>query len=164
MATWQFDLEVVPAARVLSQPRTSEGYVDEHARESIDWWEGASLPPDYARRLGAMLPWSVPWAAGWHVFGEEDSNRVDVIEEGGRIAEVRARIDARSMDLDVIDGIVQLVEEWDCVFLTSRGRVVEPSLDAVWIELELSPASSFVQDPAAFLGRLRQHRRRGGSG
>lgn len=75
---------------------------------------------------------------------------------------MHARFDARSTEFAVPDRVVRLVDEWRCVFLTSQVRIVEPTLAAVWVELELYPASSFVQNADAFLDRLRQHRERGG--
>jgi hypothetical protein len=122
---------VVPASKALAQPRTSEGYADSATLEEMDWWEGTTLPPAYARRLEAILPWSMPSAAGWKVFGEEDGNRIDVIEERNRVVEVCARIDARNMDLEFLDRLVRFVDECGCVFLTSEGRILEPHLDAV---------------------------------
>lgn len=54
-----------------------------------------ALPVDYEKRISAFLPWHVPWHAEWNVFGDEDSDRIDVVSENGRVQQVRVRLDAR---------------------------------------------------------------------
>jgi len=69
---------------------------------------------------------------------------------------VRARIDAHQLDLELVGRLMNFARNADCVFVTSDGRVVEPEIDATWMELMLSPAASFVQGPEAVLNRVRR--------
>ena len=159
MATWQFDLEVVPRTVAVKNLLPGDDHVTVEALESAEWWKAVSLAPGFLQRVETLLPWTKPWAAGWQVFGEEDGNRVDVIEENGKVAEVRLRLDARNLEVEFLDELLGIIESSDCALVTPTGRLVEPEIEAIWVELELSPAASFVRDPAEFLARARKYRK-----
>jgi hypothetical protein len=154
MAAWQFDLVLIPRASLAGRLKDGEDRFESSVFEALDWWVGFTLPPDYQRRLEAILPWSVPWDPEWKVFGVEDGNRIDVLTEAGQVKEVRARIDARDLDADFVERLIEFADYCACVFVTPELRVIEPDLHAIWVELELSPASSFIRDPSRFLERL----------
>jgi hypothetical protein len=146
MATWQFDLELIPRRHVLE------------VVDTVDWWSGATLPGDYENRISAFLPWHLPWDPEWQVFGEEDGDRIDVVFENGHVQHVRARLDARKLDLELLRRVAEFATDCECVFVTRQGRVVEPQVDALLGELQRSPASTFVRDPQAFLEGSKRRR------
>jgi hypothetical protein len=154
MAAWQLDLLLIPldSAKAHLDP---QGGIDAESVEATDWWNGKGLPSSYSSMLGGLLPQAASWDAEWEVFGTLDGNRVDVLAEGGTIAEVRVRIDVRDPDLQLLEQLCTFAQEAKCVFLSPDGHVVEPTPEAIWVEIELSGASTFVRDPAGFLGRLR---------
>lgn len=159
MATWQFDLQLVPRKAVERNGGVGQDHLEPSAMESVSWWEGTTLPPEARRQVESLLPWRAPWDPEWKVFGEEDGNRIDIIEEHGCIAELRARVDARDLDLDFIEAMIRFAEDWELVLLTTEGRIIMPNVDAFWVELMISPASRFVHDPEGYLNWLKQRRK-----
>lgn len=141
MATWQFDLELIPRRGL------TDGLV-----------VGVDLPADYEKRITSFLPWHVPWDPEWKVFGDEDGDRIDVILANGHVHQVRVRLDARKLDLELLQRIAGFARDCACVFVTPRGEVVEPEVSAMLIELELSPAAAFVRNPQAFFEGLKRKR------
>lgn len=78
-----------------------------------------TLPSGLGSDLADILPSSKPWIEGWKVFGDEDSDRVDIIAEEGTLTAVRARIDARNMNAELLDALADIVDRNNCVFLNS---------------------------------------------
>lgn len=158
MATWQFDLRLVPRTSITRHGLQAEDRLSVALLDDVEWWEGCTLPSDYPERLAAFLPVAKPWSEGWNVFGTEDGTRVDVITAGQRVEEVRMRIDARHVDADIIEHLVAFATGIDALLVSPEGRVFEPTFDAIGVELELSPAALFVRDPAEFFRRLKDRR------
>ncbi len=156
MAVWQMDLQVVPRQRALSIAHQRKSAKEFANTDDADYWLGASLPADYAKRLASILSAGAPWATGWLTFGEADGNRVDVLLAGSQIDEVRVRIDVREIDFEILERVRLFVAECDCVFVSSAGQVVEPRMRDLCIEIEASPAANFVTDPERFLQHLRR--------
>jgi hypothetical protein len=126
--------------------------------DSIDWWNDAKLPQGYEQHLAVFLPWVKPWSDGWQVFGNEEGTRVDVIGNGSRIEEVRVRIDVREPDLDLLQRLVDFVADADCVSLNAARQIIQPRVEDLCVEIETSPAASFVVDPEGFLQRRKHWR------
>ena len=159
MAIWQFDVLIAPRGRTRALLPSDSDQLPREVLESADLWEGRQLPPGYERQLEAILPWAPSWDPEWKLFGSEEGTRVDVITEDGAVQEVRLRVDARSLEPEVLERLVGFVSSIDCVLITPVGRVIEPDAMALWVELELSPAQAFVRDPIGFLDRLQRHRK-----
>lgn len=156
MALWQFDLQIVPRSRIEEQGIKLEGPLPDAFAESEEWWKGQSLPAGYAQRFSALLPWATPWSANWEVYGDEESTRLDVLWSGPFVETLRLRLDARSLDPTLLEEITTLAVEYDWVFITPEHRVLAPDPYELWVELELSPAGRFVQNPVAFLNGFRK--------
>lgn len=154
MAAWQLDLTLIPRQSVERHGLSVDDHIQREQLEQVAWWEGFALPPQYRRQISSFAPWSKPWSDGWEVYGDEGGNRVDVITEGGRVAEVRVRVDAREPDVRFLEQLVDFASSIDAVFVSPELRIVAPDLRAIWVELELSPAANFIRDPAGALERL----------
>lgn len=158
MAAWQLYLLVVPVAAVSSHRRSDGARVAASIVESVDWWRDTKLPNAYRSRISGFMDGVHSWAEDWQVFGSEDGDRIDIFFTKGRIKEVLVRFDVRAPDLAKIESICNFFHECGCLFLTEEGHVVDPTAEAVWIEVELSPASTFVHDPERFFRLLKSRK------
>lgn len=158
MAAWQFDLQLVPRASLAQLGIAPDDHLSTEQLDNADWWRGKWLPADYATRVTAILPPASAWAQDWQVYGSEDGNRIDILATGGSIEEVRARIDARAMNVWFLERLVELAGNFDALFVSPESRVIEPDVEAIWVELELSPAARFVRNPEEFLEHLKRRR------
>jgi hypothetical protein len=95
----------------------------------------------------------------WKVFGDEEGDRIDVVLANGHVQQVRVRLDARKVDLELLQRIAGFARDCECAFVTQRGAAVAPDVNAMLVELELSPAGAFVQNPQAFFVGLRRKSR-----
>ena len=143
MATWQFDLEMVPqglAAIPIDEP-----------------WADVEPPPDWEALVANVLPAATSWdPVHLRTWGTDDGHRLDVWVDDGRLRSILVRIDARQRDCDSIcSRIAHLAHSLRALFRTSTGLIVEPSLTALADALEGSAAKRFVRDPELFFRRLR---------
>jgi hypothetical protein len=160
MAAWQVDLYIVPRVRAGLRARKrggANGSVDD-----VDWWQENPLPPQFTKGLADFLPEQPGWDQNWKIFGTEEGNRLDLLLKNGDVDEIRARIDVRVPDLNFMGKLAALVRNNACVFLNSAGHVIEPTVESLCIEIETSPAASFIADPESFLNALQQRRQSNG--
>lgn len=149
MATWQADFRLVPRGAL-----DGLGAVDVDAVRERYWWEGFSLPADYAARLAAVAPLAASWSPALEVWGTKDGNRIDVWREGGRVTDVLVRVDTREIDHAFIAGVLAFALHARCVIMGVTGAIAEPNLGEFMLALRATAAFRFVAHPALFLRRL----------
>jgi len=155
MASWQCDFHLVPRGEL----RTGSGGLPEfiasgRARETR-WWRRSRLPADYRERLGALAAPGHSWSHDLQTWGREEGSRVDVWSEQGRVQSVFARVDVRAPDRRFVGGLADFARAADAVLVRYDGLVVEPTLPEVEAALGSSRAARFVEDPEAYLTRVR---------
>lgn len=156
MATWQFDLYLIPIGRLVRADGGLPARIDVGELRSSDWWLEQSLPADYQARLDVFLPRRPTWTHELIGWGAESSNRVDVFLSEDRVEEVHVRIDAREIDNAFLDGLAGFASDCGAVFVTEEGEVVLPDSAAISKEVENSSARRFAVDPATFVKSLHQ--------
>lgn len=153
MATWQFDVILVPREE-LSAPLGAEPRISVEAIDGREWWANRSLPAGYESRLDASMPRLRTTTRGIISWGTDDGDRIDVCLEGGRAVEVRARLDAREEQTAFAELLTEFADWANAMFVTEEGEIVEPDAAAVLRELRNSSAHRFAVDPEAYLDEL----------
>ena len=156
MAAWQFDVLCVPTSRAQPNMRHGDGHIDVADMSSEELWDGEQLPDGWQRQLESILSSKKEWTHDWLMFGPEDGTRIDVFLEAGAVKEVRLRVDAREMEITRLHEVMQFAAGANLSLVTPDGRIVAPDVDALWVELQLSPAHLFVRNPDRFFDGLRR--------
>ena len=154
MATWQFDLHLLPKERLMELVGTHPVSISRELLDETRWWDGKVDPELLDADLASFLRKSKSWHPEIAVWGEEDGNRIDVIYENNNVVEIFVRIDLRQLDRGFVIALVRLAKKYDCVFVTSTMRVLEPTLNNLIKAMEESDAHRFVDDPKGFLESL----------
>jgi len=146
MATWQFDLYIVP--------RGFTGTLD-----TIDGaWTDAQPNATWRPALDSLLPTFSSWHTDLEVWGSDVGHRVDVWTEEGRLRSILVRIDARQQAHDLAAYCRQLVAFvrtcGDAVLWSPSGFAVPPDATQLSNALQGSAAWRFVDDPDAFFRRI----------
>ena len=131
---------------------SNECYIDYW--EVDDLWKGSQLFPDWEAELSSITPRAKWWTESSLLWGEESGNRIEVFIEDGKTSSVCARLDARSVDLELVRRLADFAAKNDCVFYTEDEEVLEPDLTAILDALASSNAARFVADPRKFLDEL----------
>jgi hypothetical protein len=151
MAVWQFDTYLVPGDKVRSSTGEVVERVSEHDFESLSWWEGNFLPPDYTQVLSSVLPRHAHWSREVEFWGQEDSDCVSVARRGNAVEEVRVRFDVRNVNVSFVDHMANTARRWACVFLDEDFEVVPASTAALLKHIRDSSAHRYLLDPRSFL-------------
>jgi hypothetical protein len=158
MAAWQFELLLIPRRSALRYGIQPNDRLTRAQFESTDWWEDHPPLASFDHLLSQVLPVGPSWSDDWHVFGSEDGDRILVLTTAGRIAEMCARIDTRSLDGGFVARLGAFAQASDLLLVGPDLRVFEPEREPILVEIELSDAREFVHDPTSFLERLRRRR------
>ena len=151
MAAWQADFYVVPRrALAAAPPLLTSDVLDE-----IEWWAAASLPADYRERLAATAPPAPSRSPGLEAWGAEEGDRIEVRSAGGQTTSVRARVDVRQPSAKFAAGLLTFVRSADAALVRADGWVTPPTAGGFGLALRGSAAWRFVQDPQAYLGRIK---------
>jgi hypothetical protein len=154
MAAWQFDLYLVPKQHLATLLGAHPISISRELFEKTIWWD-ACVPPDL---LDADLRCFLRKTNSWHpevaVWGESDGNRIDVVYESDHIIEVFIRIDLRQSVRVFMMNLIRLARNYDCFFVTTNMRVLEPTLSNLMRAVQESDAFRFVDAPENFLDSL----------
>ena len=113
-----------------------------------------ALPAGFREHLDRLLPRGRPWSERQEAWGEEDGTRIDVWHDPRGATEVVLRIDLRRLDPAWLEGVLGFARYAGRRVQTGEGRVVS-DLGEFTLVLRGSPAWRFVQDPQAYLRRIR---------
>ena len=158
MAVWQSTLHLVPRAKAVAlcgEPLNGEFLDLEEDLADVEWWTEEQPPGDLGQRVDALLSRARAWSPDLETWGTEDGDRIDVWRDEGRVVELTVRFDMRSPNESFILGIATLAHELGCLLLSQERLLVDPKPDTLAALLRQSPAMRFVEDPLAFLRRIR---------
>ncbi len=145
MKDWQVPFHIIPARALSGRPRS----VPVADLESRDWWAEFDLP-DYEARLFLVAPLTL--ATSDHVlWGNEDTNRVDVWLHGGQPVRITAAVDVRKLDSKFGAMLLVFVKSAEAVLVRSDGLVVDATISAYSGALRNSDAWKYASDPAAWI-------------
>ena len=150
MATWQFDVALIPRDEPLPR-RGEEGY------------ECAPTPKAKVHIAQAWLQQHMgnPWAMmeAFDVFGDDLGDRVDLLLNDDGSAELSARLDARQPSGQFVAGLCELARLIDCQFFSPETwSLIPPDEAALGEAFARSRASRFVEDPRGFIDALSKGR------
>ena len=161
MAIWQFRFSLVPTAGIL---KTYGGLVDalpEYAQhdpnatvkevsEFNNYWEGVDFSSPFMKSLESILPPRKSWSDDAKMFGSEDGNKIEVWND-----DIVCSIDVRNFDIPFISSILEVARGMQCkVALKDGGRLIDPNLSDLLVEINNSRSMQFVQNPVDFLKNL----------
>lgn len=167
MAAWQATFHLVPHERVRQMlaaayhPGFEPDYIKWLAPDEVrdfEWWREHQPPADFRGALDALAPRCPAWATDVEWWGSEDGDRFDVYCNDGRIADLVVRFDLRAPNEAFIVGVAEIAADLAADFVGDHGLLYEGSSVGLAVGLRNSAALRFVEDPLAFLARVRADR------
>ena len=132
MATWQFDVNLIPQ--------------DSDELPSVD---------ELAARLSRVLEEAESWASDLRIWGTEDGNRVDLWLGGDSVEEVGVRIDVRDGWSEFCGAVLVLAADLGLALREAgTGAGIESTPRGLRSAIASSDAARFVSDPKLFLAEL----------
>ncbi len=156
MATWQFNLYLLPRLKIIE--RYSSVPVQVSAEEyaaAMDWWNGVTLPLNYDSMLGSILPKYTSWNKDAFTWGDEKSDSIAIIFENNAPVEIFVRLDVSKLEISLLEKIAHFAQQCDCLLLLDESRkLIEPDPLSLNYEIKRSNAYKFVLNPRGFLDEL----------
>lgn len=151
MAVWQFDVELIPAA-VVGTPDMGPASPVGDAPETSGWWANHQPEKDYVPLIERFLPERSSWSPELRVWGSEKETCVKVWKEKATVTGMSVRLDARSLNRDLLVNVLGLAQALRCkLYLVELAKIVDPDLQLLVKEIAVSPAGQFVQNPERFI-------------
>lgn len=163
MATWQFAIHLIPQSRLIALYGSVPSKLDQDTVDSVQWWQDLKLPTDAESFLDSFSARGIHWHKETVMWGDIDSDHIEVSKAESGVAGVYARIDARERNDKFLNGLVAFAVKSDCLFwFPENERTVEPTFENLLLEISESSAFHFVTDPVGFfknLESLEEHER-----
>lgn len=160
MAAWHFKFSLVPSGGVRRYHRDVDSVLVEYCSSvsqgamlneaesevGINYWDGFDIR-SVGNELARSFPPRASWSADAVMLGYDDGDRIEVW-----VDDLVCQIDVRNFSLESVRSIVEVAEKFDCLLvLHGEGRVIEPRLDVLLSEIEISAAYEFCLDPKKFM-------------
>jgi hypothetical protein len=157
MATWQFDIDLLPRKQLVTMFGAVPTVLSEDLLDAAASWKEQLLPADWGSRISKFLPEAQSWSPQIRMWGEEDGDRLSVVyDDLGHAEGISVRIDARNPSQQFFEDLVEFANSIDAVFLVMEDfQLVEPGVDALVTRMNKSNACRFVEDPHEFLESIR---------
>lgn len=150
MAVWQFVLDLIPASSA-HVARVSAARVRREQLDEIRLGFANADAEELFVRLGTLLPEKKSWSASLRIWGDEQTDDIQVGFDGQVIEDIQFRLNVGDLSLPLVGGICELARHFDCVLATRDGAILQPNREAVVRMIMQSRAMQFIRDPQRFL-------------
>ncbi|MEO8236878.1 MAG: hypothetical protein ABI793_12240 [Flavobacterium sp.] len=135
MAIWQVGFFILPKESVESID--SFRISNEHTFDDAPYWKNKCTSPVFFKEIDFFLPQTKSWAEYLTMYGNENSNRFEIISENGLVESVSFRIDFTSDYKKILDKIIKF-----CVL--NEFVILDEKLNLVPLNFEL--ANSLIKN------------------
>lgn len=156
MATRQFNIYFIPKKTVMEKYGQVLTQLDIEESLKINWWADLNLTTDkitpILRQFGNVQEWTLR-TESLRSFGDVKGNDISVgfDSRSDKIEELSCRIDLRQIDKNIIEKILFIARQFDCLLMDDKGRFFQPTAQALYETIQDSNAMRFVSDPESFL-------------
>jgi len=127
MAVWQYHIFIVPEEEIKSFFKDAMSITNDDLNE-IDWWKYSQLDLDKFKIFEKLLMRKKSWSKDIILFGEEDSDCVEILMDNKKIVEVSARIDLRHNYKNILNNLCDFAQSNNCIFLNDSLNIIYPNI------------------------------------
>lgn len=125
MAIWQYSFSIVPKED-LNAIGCSQ-FIEKEKYYSHDFWQNRCTVSEYQTQLNDILPKGSSWSSSITLFGQEDSNNIEIVTNENVIVEMSFRLDFRSttildkvIEFCIYNGLALITEDFFVIPLNSE--------------------------------------------
>lgn len=160
MATWQFDIHLVPSCRVVGDSAPGKETASSELKDFSVAWKGFSMANDLILALSRLLPKSDSWTSEIDTWGQAEGHRIEILREQADIADIRVRVDIKSCPELFLKNLIPIAIQFGLVMIDDQYHVIKPTEHEVLTSMRRSSAFRFVHDAHAYLDDLRRKEKR----
>ena len=142
MAIWQYDFEIVPVEDLVAALGVQPAAVTLPQIEALEKWKTCQPFKGFEAVFSEWRPEIEWWCKEMRVWGNEESNRIDVMYSGRRVLSVEFRVEIRSISLHFIELLAAFARRCNAVLVSMHSlAVVEPTRQSILRYLARSGAN-----------------------
>jgi hypothetical protein len=143
MAIWQYDFIVAPRDEITSSLGASATRLTKSTPRNF--WREAQPKGDYALTFKAWRPEINSWSPDLRMWGTEESNRIDVHHNKGKVSRIEFRVELRSLNIQFVELLARFSRESNCVLISAHSlEIIEPLRETILNHIFRSPGSNRV--------------------
>lgn len=155
MATWQFTIALIPTAWSNQPGNTVESLYSDDGYDTAKCWAEHQPKSGWRTAISRFLPEGKSWSNNLLLWGDDKTTDVQAWNSDNVLESINVRIDLRGEVRPVLEKLVKLSEELECILFWPEGRtLIQPHILELKRAIMQSRPYSFVKDPEAFLKRL----------
>jgi len=151
MAIWQYQCEIVPE-NVLG----SLSYASRELMDNANWsFNELQLNDKLKSELSSILPPTEPWHKELYIWGNLNSNCIEVWLEDGYVSSISCRFDTHAPSMDFVKAVCQLAKQLQCKIIYQRYLdVLSADYTVVFNAIVNSVNKKVLEDPENMLSKL----------
>jgi hypothetical protein len=155
MALWQFLIELIPKDWAEENGYNAGLLQDDDGYSTAIAWDGRNPEKDVAQILSKILPRADSYHKDLSIWGNTESNDVQMFHQDGEIEGISIRIDLNEDVKRMVIRVVRAAQTLDCIFFVpEKGSFAAANEFQLVRAIKDSDAVKFVDDPAAFMNSL----------
>jgi hypothetical protein len=137
MALWQVGYFIVPSDALEFMGTFNE--TNHHAFDDSVFWANSKMTPNEFSSIGSILPIGDSWSDDITLYGDEESHRVQVHVQAGKIQSVTARIDFTRPYEQVLEGLIEFLIHKGLILLDENLQSISLNIETIRANINLSP-------------------------
>lgn len=147
MAIWQYDFSAVPRHAIAAVCGAVPAVLTLEQINKIETWKSSQPHKHFEADFNKWRPKLKSWAPDLQVWGDEESNRIDVVSQNGRVVEVEFRVELRAISNHFLEVLTNFARKSNCVLVSMHSLdVVDPLRQSVLLHLARSAGANRVLD------------------
>lgn len=153
VAVWQFNIAFLPRDW-LDAGGNVHALFDEHGFDASTAW-GSYRHPKLEELLGNPLRKRKSWYPDLTLWGNEETDYIQLMRRNGKVRSVVVRFDLRRPNMTLVQHVIFMAHELRLAIVALETEsLVQPDVEQLLRAAAESKATHFVLDPESFLSRM----------
>ena len=151
MAIWQVPIKLIPRKNFINSSEYD-------AKENFFAWEDKKKIEKSLMNIAAILKTKKSWSKNIILYGDEESNCVELFYNRRKLEEVSIRLDLRDIPKKLLGLIIEIAKKNDAlIWIQEEETAIEPEWALFTEKIRKSSAAKFSQNPQEFLANISSH-------
>lgn len=153
MPVWQFNIAFLPQAWLDAGHDVHALFGEGGFEAAPAWW--SYRHPKLEELLGSALRKGKSWHSDFTVWGNEQTDTIQLSRRKGKVSSVVVRFDLRQPNMTLFQHVIYVAQELRlAIVVLETESVVQPDVEPLLRAAAESKATHFVLDPESFLSQL----------
>lgn len=139
MALWQISFLIIPKNYPEDKIRANQ--MEDWFNED-EFWQGAEITDSIFSSINSVLPKTNSWSDSMILYGEEESNCLNIVIEKNYVASVSFRIDFRTNYENIVRNIIELCITNGFNIMNDSHSIIPLNFESINSTIQASPQIS----------------------